>query len=186
MKITDVKTFVVGNPPPHFGGLYFIFLKLTTDSGIDGIGEVYSVPFHPHTVARMIEDVCDRYVIGADPFKIERLWRIIYSSGYTQRPDTSIMGILSGIEMACWDIIGKELNKPVYELLGGRVHEKLRSYTYLYPKHSDESNVYTDPESTPIPTWRRQGRPSMSNRGSPRSSSTRSGPIPPSIRGSTR
>jgi 2-dehydro-3-deoxyphosphogalactonate aldolase len=146
MKITDVKTFVVGNPPPHFGGLYFIFLKLTTDSGIDGIGEVYSVPFHPHTVARMIEDVCDRYVIGADPFKIERLWRIIYSSGYTQRPDTSIMGILSGIEMACWDIIGKELNKPVYELLGGRVHEKLRSYTYLYPKHSDESNVYTDPD----------------------------------------
>jgi 2-dehydro-3-deoxyphosphogalactonate aldolase len=146
MKITDVKTFVVGNPPPHFGGLYFIFLKLTTDSGIEGVGEVYSVPFHPHTVARMIEDVCDRCVIGADPFKIERLWRIVYSSGYTQRPDTSIMGILSGIEMACWDIIGKALNKPVYELLGGRVHETLRSYTYLYPKDFDEANVYSDPD----------------------------------------
>ena len=144
MKITDVKTFVVGNPPPHFGGLYWVFVKLTTDSGISGIGEVYSVPFHPHVVARMIEDVCQRQVIGADPFKIERLWRIIYSSGFTQRPDTSIMGILSGIEMACWDIIGKELGKPVYELLGGRVHERLRSYSYLYPKDGDATDVYVD------------------------------------------
>ena len=99
-----------------------------------GYGEVYSVPFHPHVVTKMIEDVCDRRVIGADPFKIEALWRIIYSSGYTQRPDTSILGILSGIEMGCWDIIGKELGKPVYELLGGQVHETLRSYTYIYAR----------------------------------------------------
>tara|TARA_B110000116_G_C16698962_1_gene518820 strand:+ start:1 stop:909 length:909 start_codon:yes stop_codon:yes gene_type:complete len=54
------------------------------------------------------------------------------------------MGIISGIEMACWDIIGKELGKPVFELLGGQVHSKLRSYTYLYPKKSDKYNVYTD------------------------------------------
>ena len=146
MKITDVKTFVVGNPPPHFGGLYWVFVKLTTDSGVSGIGEVYSVPFHPHVVAQMIEDVVERKVIGADPFKIERLWRIIYSSGFTQRPDTSLMGILSGIEMACWDIIGKELNKPVYELLGGRVHERLRTYSYLYPRAGDTTDVYSDPE----------------------------------------
>ncbi len=146
MKITDVKTFVVGNPPPHFGGPYWIFLKLTTDGGVNGFGEVYSVPFHPHVVARMIEDVCARQVIGADPFKIERLWRIVYSSGYTQRPDPSLMGILSGIEMACWDIVGKELNRPVYALLGGQVHEKLRSYTYLYSEPSDKTDVYHDPD----------------------------------------
>jgi 2-dehydro-3-deoxyphosphogalactonate aldolase len=146
MQISEVKTYVVANPPPHFGGLYWIFLKLTTDHGITGYGEVYSVPFHPHIVAQMIEDVCARYVVGTDPFKIERLWRIIYSSGYTQRPDPSLMGILSGIEMACWDIVGKELNKPVYELLGGQVHEKLRSYTYLYPEPGDKTNVYSDPE----------------------------------------
>ena len=144
MKITDLQTFVVANPPPHFGGLYWIFLKLTTDGGVSGYGEVYSVPFHPHVVARMIEDVGARYVIGANPFHIERLWRLIYSSGYTQRPDTSVLGILSGIEMACWDIIGKEVGKPVYELLGGRVHEKLRSYTYLYPEPGDATNVYFD------------------------------------------
>ena len=146
MKIVDVKTFVVGNPPPHFGGRYFIFLKLVTDGGVTGVGEVYSIPFHPHVVARMIEDVCARHVVGADPFKIERLWRIVYSSGYTQRPDTSLVGILSGIEMACWDIVGKELSKPVYELLGGRVHERLRSYTYLYPQDGDRTDVYQDPD----------------------------------------
>ncbi len=146
MKVTDVKTFVVGNPPPHFGGRYWVFVKLTTDSGIKGFGEAYSVPFHPRIVALMIEDVCQRYLIGADPFKIERLWRVVYSSGYTQHPDLALVGVLSALEMACWDIIGKELDKPVYELLGGQVHEKLRTYTYLYPLPSDESNVYLDPD----------------------------------------
>ena len=146
MKITDVKTYVVGNPPPHFGGRYWVFLKLTTDGGVAGFGEVYSVPFHPATVAKMIEDVCERQVIGSDPFRIERLWRIVYSSGFSQRPDVSLMGVLSGIEMACWDIVGKELGRPVHDLLGGRVHERLRSYTYLYPEEGDEGDVYSDPE----------------------------------------
>ena len=68
IKITDVKTFVVGVPPLHFGGRYWIFLKLATDSGVVGYGEVYSVPFHPHVVAKMIEDVCARKVIGSDPY----------------------------------------------------------------------------------------------------------------------
>ena len=146
MKISDARTFVVANPPPHHGGLYWIFVKLTSDSGISGYGEAYSVPFHPRVVAQMIEDVCERHVIGGDPFKIERLWRIVYSSGYTQRPDTSIAGVLSAIEIACWDIVGKELGKPVYELLGGQIHESLRSYTYLYPKEVDKSDVYRDPD----------------------------------------
>lgn len=144
MKITDVKTFVVGNPPPHFGGRYFIFVKLTTNSGIIGIGEVYAATFSPHVVAKMIEDVCERHVIGSDPFKIEKLWRNVYGAGYTLRPDVSVMGVLSGIETACWDIVGKELNKPVYELLGGQVHERLRSYTYLYPAEDETEDFYHD------------------------------------------
>ena len=57
MKITNVKTYVVDNPPPHYGGLYWVFIKLTTDNGVEGIGEAYSVPFHPQIVAHMIEDV---------------------------------------------------------------------------------------------------------------------------------
>ena len=129
MKLKKIKTFVVGNPPPHFGGRYWVFIKLITDKDIIGYGEIYSVPFHPNVVSKMVDDVFDRYVKDKDTIKIEKLWRTIYSSGYTQRPDVSLMGIISGIEMACWDIIGKELNKPIYELLGGQVHEKLRSYS---------------------------------------------------------
>ena len=146
MKITDIRTFVVGNPPPHNGGRYWVFLKLTADDGVEGFGEIYCVPFHPQTVARMVEDVGERYVVGSDPFKIERLWRIVYSSGYSQHPDLTLMGVLSGIEMACWDIIGKELNQPIYNLLGGQVHEEIRSYTYIYARESDKTDVYTDPD----------------------------------------
>ena len=145
MKITDVKTFVVGNPPPGFGGRYFVFLKLITDAGIEGLGEVYSLPFHPKVVEQMIKDVVERCVVGKEPYDIERIWRGVYSSGFTQHPDISMMGILSGIEMACWDIIGKDVGKPVYKLLGGQVHEKLRSYTYIYPKSGDKTDVYADP-----------------------------------------
>lgn len=145
MKITDVKTFVVGNPPPGFGGRYFVFLKLITDAGIEGLGEVYSLPFHPKVVEQMVKDVVERCVVGKEPYDIERIWRGVYSSGFTQHPDISMMGILSGIEMACWDIIGKDVGKPVYKLLGGQVHEKLRSYTYIYPKPGDKTDVYVDP-----------------------------------------
>jgi len=146
MEVKDLKTYVVANPIPYYGGFYWIFLKLTTDDGVEGFGEVYSVPFNPGTVEKMIGDVVERYVIGSDPFKIENLWRRIYSSGFTQRPDTSLVGILSGIEMALWDIIGKQLDKPIYELLGGLVHEKIRSYTYLYPAKPGDPWIFGDPE----------------------------------------
>ena len=151
MKIVDVKTFVVGNPPPRFGGRYFIFVKLTTDSGITGIGEVYTATYSPHLVAKMIEEVAQRHVIGSDPFHIEMMWRNVYGRGYSLRPDLTTGGIVSGIEMAMWDICGKETGKPVYELLGGRVHEKLRAYTYLYPPvgvdvYADDP-VYNDPDA---------------------------------------
>src|SRR5579871_1290731 len=145
MRIVGLRTWVVANPPPSFGGRYFIFLELVTDDGIAGIGEVYGATFGPHTVVRMVEDVFARHVDGADPFRIEALWRDVYGRGYTGRPDVSLIGVLSGIELACWDIIGKALDKPVYELLGGRVHERLRSYTYLYPQPGDAANVYLDP-----------------------------------------
>ena len=89
-------------------------------------------------------------MLGADPFAIESLWRNVYGRGYSQRPDISLMGMLSGFEMAMWDIVGKAVGKPVYALLGGKVHEKLRSYTYLYPDAADayaDSPVYSDPDA---------------------------------------
>lgn len=146
MKLAAIQTFVVGNPPPHFGGRYFVFVKLTTACGISGLGEAYCVPFEPHLVARMIEDVFARYAEGRDPHDIEALWRRVYSSGFTQHPDLTVMGVLSALEMACWDIIGKAANQPVYKLLGGQVHERLRAYTYIYPRPGDQSDVYHDPD----------------------------------------
>jgi galactonate dehydratase len=132
MKIAGLKTFVVANPPPRRGGRYFIFLKLVTDNGIEGVGEVYNATFAPDVIVKMIEDVFQRNVEGMDPFRIEQFWRRAYARGYSMRPDISLVGVMSGIEMALWDICGKAVDKPVYELLGGRVHERLRSYTYLY------------------------------------------------------
>ncbi|MEP0235186.1 mandelate racemase/muconate lactonizing enzyme family protein [Roseibium sp.] len=143
MKLEKIETFVVGNPPPRHGGRYFIFVRLTTACGISGLGEIYNATFGPDLCAAMAEDVFERQFAGNDPHHIEKLWRRTYGAGFTQRPDVTVMGVLSGLEMACWDIVGKAANKPVYELLGGKVHDKLRSYTYLYPPEGD---VYPDPD----------------------------------------
>jgi galactonate dehydratase len=146
MKLESVKVFVVGNPPPGFGGRYFVFLKLKTACGIEGLGEVYAATFGPHVIAAMIEDLFVRRFEGRDPFQIESLWRESYGSGFSLRPDLSLLGILSGLEMACWDIIGKSVEQPVYNLLGGKVHERLRSYTYLYPGEGEGDEFYHDAE----------------------------------------
>ena len=150
MKIAELKTFVVGNPPPAFGGRYFLFVKLKTACGIEGVGEVYAASFAPSAIVPMIKDVFERHVLGADPFRIEALWRNVYGRGYTLRPDVSLMGVLSGLEMALWDIVGKSVGKPVYELLGGKAHERLRSYTYLYPDEPG-SHAYSDSPVYSVP-----------------------------------
>lgn len=144
MRIAEVETFVVGNPPPSFGGQYFVFVKLTTDDGTVGWGEAYAATFRPTVIAGAIEDLADHMLVGEDPHHVERFWRRAYSRGFTQRPDVTLQGCMSALEMACWDIIGKAAGKPIYELLGGRVHESLRTYTYLYPRPDDSADVYAD------------------------------------------
>ncbi|MEL6892694.1 MAG: mandelate racemase/muconate lactonizing enzyme family protein [Actinomycetota bacterium] len=144
MKIADVTTFVIGNPPPHHGGNYFIVVKVTTDGGVVGWGEIYTASVGPHTVASMVADVAERWLIGHDPFRRELLHRRILSSGYSLRPDPTIGAIASGIDIACWDIVGKETGRSIADLLGGRVHDRLRTYTYLYPT-TDLPDVYSSP-----------------------------------------
>ena len=152
MRVANVETFVVGNPPPRHGGRYFLFVQLTTDDGIVGVGEAYVATVGPHLVADMLVDVADRHLVGRSPFDVEAFWRRAYGSGYALRPAPTLCGVLSALEMACWDIIGKAAGRPVYDLLGGRVHEGLRSYTYLYPEGGDAydpldgPNLYTDPD----------------------------------------
>jgi len=149
MKLDAIETFVVGNPPPKRGGNYFLFVKLTTACGIVGYGEIYTASFGGHTVATMAEDVFKREMLGEDPFQIEKMWRRVYSRGFSSRPDISLMGVMSGLEMACWDIIGKACDKPVHALIGGKLHERLRSYTYIYPDEGmDEAAFYNDPDAS--------------------------------------
>ncbi len=146
MRISSVETFVVANPPPSFGGPYFVFVKLATDDGLVGYGEAYGATLRPQLVAAAIEDLADHFLVGEDPHNIERFWRRAYSRGFTQRPDVTVMGATSALEMACWDIVGKAAGRHAYDLLGGRVHDGLRAYTYLYPQQGDRADVYTDPD----------------------------------------
>ena len=149
MKIQDLEVFIVGNPPPTFGGRYFIFVKLTTDNGITGIGEVYDAAFSAKAMKVMIEDVFESHIQGMDPFHLEKMFKNVYGRGYSQRPNPTLTAVIAGFEIAMWDIKGKALDKPIYELLGGKVHEKLRSYTYLYPKGGDayvDTDVYYNPD----------------------------------------
>ena len=90
MKIAELKTFVVGNPPPAFGGRYFIFLKLKTACGIEGVGEVYAASFAPEAIVAMIEDVFERHVAGrrSVPHRgavAQRLWPRLFAAGPTFR-----------------------------------------------------------------------------------------------------
>jgi L-alanine-DL-glutamate epimerase-like enolase superfamily enzyme len=146
MQIECLQTHIVEVPPPHIGGAYWIFVTLTTNCGITGVGEVYASTFHPTVMQAALEDVFERYLKGHDPHHIERFYRECYSSGFTQRPDLTMMGAFSGLEMACWDIVGKAANKPVYELIGGKVRDRLRSYTYLYPEDKDGNHNYDCPD----------------------------------------
>ena len=133
MKIVDVKTLVVGNVHPYRGGRCWLFVKLITDEGIVGLGER---PTNPVTRVDMhvslIKDLAQEFVIGASPFDIELLWQRMYAVRHDLRhPSLTYTSAMSAIEMACWDIVGKALNQPVYNLLGGKFYEKLRAYAYM-------------------------------------------------------
>lgn len=133
MKIIDFETIVLNNVEPYRGGRYWLFLKLITDEGIVGLGE------HPTGNAvkldaqiSLLKDLCEEFVVGTNPFDIEALWQRIFASRHDHRhPSLFMTPALSAIEIACWDIVGKAVNQPIYNLLGGRVHEKLRAYAYM-------------------------------------------------------
>ena len=90
----------------------------------------------------VIRDVFDRHMAGENPENIELMFRRAYSSGFTQRPDLTVMGAFSGLEIACWDILGKDRDRPVHALLGGRMNDRIRAYTYLYPLPHHDINAF--------------------------------------------
>ncbi len=147
MKLADLEVFTIGTPPPGWGGRYWIIVKLTTACGIIGYGEVYAASVGPAAMEAVIGDVFSRHMQGESPENIELMFRRAYSSGFTQRPDLTVMGAFSGLEIACWDILGKARDRPVWALLGGRMNERLRAYTYLYPlAHHDKAAFWTSPD----------------------------------------
>lgn len=147
MKLRDLKIIVTAPPAPGWGGQYWIFVKLTTACGIEGVGEIYASAVGPDAMRAVIEDVFARHVEGEDPENIELMFRRVYSSGFTQRPDPTVMGAFSGLEMACWDILGKARGRPVWAMLGGKMNPKIRAYTYLYPlPHHDLTEFWTSPD----------------------------------------
>jgi L-alanine-DL-glutamate epimerase-like enolase superfamily enzyme len=147
MKLADLDILVTSPPAPGWGGRYWIRVKLTTDNGITGWGECYAASVGPQAMRAVIEDVFARHMQGENPENIELMFRRAYSSGFTQRPDLTVMGAFSGLEIACWDILGKARDRPVWALLGGRMNARIRAYTYLYPlPHHDLTEFWTSPE----------------------------------------
>ncbi len=120
-------------------------VRVTTDDGISGVGECYGIPFAPNVARSMVADVFDRYIAGEEPHRVETMFRRVYSAGFTQRPDPTMMSVFSGIETAVWDILGKAHEVPVFDLLGGAFHRRIRTYTYLYPRHVHDPDGPFDP-----------------------------------------
>ena len=147
MHLSDLDIIVTAPPAPGWGGRYWILVKLTTACGIIGWGEVYAASVGPEAMTAVIRDVFDRHMAGENPEQVELMARRAYSAGFTQRPDLTVMGAFSGLEIACWDILGKARDRPVHALLGGRINDRIRCYSYLYPlPHHDVSEFWTSPE----------------------------------------
>src|SRR5580658_6768938 len=148
MKITRVEAIYLRQPEVRFlcdSGQDALIVRVETDAGITGIGEVDSNPMaakgaiegpFSHTTACGLAQV----VVGEDPFETERLWHKMYSANiYGGRRGVGLHAI-SGIDMALWDIKGKALGMPVWKLLGGGFHSKIRAYaSTLFGKTPDET-----------------------------------------------
>ncbi|MEJ6403670.1 mandelate racemase/muconate lactonizing enzyme family protein [Yoonia sp. 2307UL14-13] len=134
MKLADLDVIVTAPPAPGWGGRYWIIPKVTTNTGVVGYGECYASSVGPEAMRAVIKDVFERHMVGENPENIELMFRRVYSAGFTQRPDLTVMGAWSGLEIACWDILGKDRDRPVHALIGGRMNDRIRAYTYLYPR----------------------------------------------------
>ncbi|MGH9100798.1 MAG: mandelate racemase/muconate lactonizing enzyme family protein [Acidimicrobiales bacterium] len=141
MKVTGVETFPIAVPPPARGGRTWMIVRLDTDAGVSGYGEMMllSHPFRWPVVCAELEDLVEQALVGHDPYNAEELFDTIYGrTGYSHAPEQTKLALLSALDMACWDIVGKDLGQPVHRLLGGAVREKVRTYTYLYPARGDD------------------------------------------------
>jgi galactonate dehydratase len=129
LKITEVKTFLVNATRQNW-----VFVKVLTDEGLYGWGEA-SVEGQEKAVEAAIHTLAERSVIGEDPSRVDYIWQKMYRHGFW-KGGFIYNSAISGIDMAIWDIKGKALGVPVYDLLGGRVRDKIKTYT-----HGNETNA---------------------------------------------
>jgi galactonate dehydratase len=129
MKIDAVETFLV---PPRW-----LFVKVSTDEGIVGWGEPV-VEGRAHTVQTMIAEVTP-LLLGSDPLRIEDTWQLLWRSGF-YRGGAILASAVAGIDQALWDIAGKSYGTPVYNLLGGPVRDRVRSYSWVEGDSLNELN----------------------------------------------
>ena len=120
MKITALTTYIV---PPRW-----CFLKIETDEGIVGWGEPV-LEGRAASVAATVAELAD-YLVGKDPFLIEDHWTVLYRAGF-YRGGGIHMSALAGIDQALWDIKGKAFGVPVHQLLGGKLRDRIRVYSWI-------------------------------------------------------
>ena len=121
MKIVDVKSYVLGTAWRNL-----TFVRVITDEGLEGVGEVRMVN-HTDALSGYLAEAAPRYVIGHDPANIEDLVQRMYRNDYARAGEIA-MSAIAVIEIACWDIVGQALGKPVYQLLGGAVRDRIKAY----------------------------------------------------------
>src|SRR5690242_8622490 len=134
MKIARVTPLVMGTAWRNL-----TFVKVETDDGLVGVGEVRAVN-RTDAVLGYLSEAVPRYVLGEDPFNVERLTSRMYREDYARSGEVTMSGIAL-IEVACWDLIGKALNQPVYRLLGGAVRDRIKAYAngwYTVERTPDE------------------------------------------------
>src|SRR5216683_1375447 len=124
-KIISANIYIV-----RIDGRHPVILELKTDAGVSGVGEAaVAYGIGETAAAGMIKDLVDRIVLGRDPFRIEALWSEMYDHTFWAKGGGPIVFAgIAAIEQALWDIKGKALGVPVYELLGGKVRERIRVY----------------------------------------------------------
>ena len=121
MKIVDVKSYVLGTAWRNL-----TFVRVITDEGVEGVGEVRIVN-HTDALSGYLAEAVPRYVIGHDPANVEDLVQRMYRNDYARAGEIA-MSAIAVIEIACWDIMGQSLGKPVYQLLGGAVRDRIKAY----------------------------------------------------------
>jgi galactonate dehydratase len=129
MKITEVEIFAI-EMPRHGRTWHPVIVKINTNKGIYGAGEVaLAYGIGSRAGVGMVRDLAERFLIGADPFRIEQLWDNMYhKTAWGHGGGPIVFGGISAIDEALWDIKGKALSLPIYELLGGPCWDKLRVY----------------------------------------------------------